>query len=331
MELDKALLLQMYRKMTEIRAFEEKAVELFMAGQLPGFLHSCLGQEASAVGVCLALQPDDYVLTTHRGHGHLIAKGGDVKRMMAELFAKETGYCHGKGGSMHIADFEIGLIGANGIVGAGMPIAVGAALSAQMRHTDQVTVVFFGDGASNQGTFHESMNIASIWNLPVVFVCENNRYAESTCATYHKRVDDVATRAKAYDVPGVVIDGNDVIAVHEAARAAIERARSGQGPSLVECKTYRWLGHYVGDPGVYRPPEEVAEWKAREPVGLFRNVLTGRFGLAMDELEGIDKESQTLIDEAVEFAKNSAAPANETALEDVFGDLTPWGVRKCAS
>lgn len=331
MELDQTLLLQMFRKMTEIRAFEEKAVELFMAGQLPGFLHSCLGQEASAVGVCLALEPNDYVLTTHRGHGHLIAKGGDVKRMMAELFAKETGYCHGKGGSMHIADFEIGLIGANGIVGAGMPLAVGAALSSQMRRSGQVTVVFFGDGASNQGTFHESMNMASIWNLPVVFVCENNNYAESTCATYHKRVDDVATRAKAYDVPGVVVDGNDVAAVHEAARVAIERARSGQGPSLLECKTYRWLGHYVGDPGVYRPPEEVAEWKAREPVGLFKNVLAARFGISVDELERIEQESRALVDAAVEFAKSSPLPPTETALEDVFFDLTPWGVPKCAS
>lgn len=316
--IEKSILLEMYRKMEQIRQFELKAVELFTAGELPGFLHSYLGEEASAVGVCMNLRKNDYITSTHRGHGHVIAKGADLKKMMAELFGKITGYCRGKGGSMHIMDRELGILGANGIVGGGIPIATGAGLSIKIRKTDQVVACFFGDGASNQGSFHESLNLASIWNLPVVYVCENNLYAESTSQKYHQKIKDIAVRAKAYDIFSEIVDGNDVLDVYEKASRAIERARNGEGPTLLEVKTYRWLGHYVGDPGVYRPKEEVEEWKAKEPIGRFKKVLIENKVVGEKELEKISKEVEEEVEEAVRFSRNSEDPDVSVALEDVF-------------
>ncbi|MFQ6111978.1 MAG: thiamine pyrophosphate-dependent dehydrogenase E1 component subunit alpha, partial [Nitrospinota bacterium] len=259
---------KIFETMLRIRMFEEKAVDLFQHGFMPGFLHVCIGQEAIAAGVCAALRPDDHIISTHRGHGHIIAKGGDYRYMMAELYAKRTGYCKGKGGSIHIADMDLGILGANGIVGGGIPIANGAALAFKLKKTGQVLVCFFGDGASNQGSFHEGLNLASTWHLPVVFICENNQYAESTPQKVHQHITDISCRAEAYDIPGVSVDGNDAVAVYEAASEAVERARQpGEHPTLIECKTYRHMGHYIGDPGtLYRSDEEVAEWKKRDPI-----------------------------------------------------------------
>ena len=245
MELNNTKIIEMYKTMKRIREFETNASKLFAEGQIHGFVHLYIGEEAVATGVCSNLREDDYITSTHRGHGHIIAKGGDVKYMMAELYGRQTGYCKGKGGSMHIADATKGIIGANGIVGAGQNIATGAGLSAKLRGTDQVCACFFGDGSTNQGTFHESLNLASIWRLPVVFVCENNLYGISMHQSRHQAIQDIADRAVAYNIPGVVVDGNDVFAVYEAANEAIERARNGQGPSLIECKTYRHHGHFL--------------------------------------------------------------------------------------
>ena len=265
MENKRNFLAGLYASMYKIRRFEQEAVKLFHNKELPGWLHSYIGEEAVAVGVCASLNRDDYITSTHRGHGHCIAKGADLKRMMAELYGKETGYCKGKGGSMHIADFSIGILGANGIVGGGIPIATGTALASQYLEDGRVTVCFFGDGASNQGGFHESLNLASLWKLPVVYVCENNLYAETTPQADHQPIRDIADRAKSYNMPGVIVDGNDVFAVYEKANKAVERARAGRGPTLIECKTYRYRGHWEGDPEVYRTKEEVKEWKKRSP------------------------------------------------------------------
>lgn len=303
--------------MVRIRRFEERAVELFMAQELPGFLHSCLGQEAVAAGACAALREDDYITSTHRGHGHVIAKGLELKRMMAELYGRTTGYCKGKGGSMHIADFSKGILGANGIVGGGIPIAVGAALSAQMRRTGQVSAAFFGDGAANQGSFHEAINMASVWKLPAIFVCENNYYAVSTHETRQRVVPDVSARGAAYGIPGVTVDGNDPVAVYGAMVEAVGRARAGEGPSLVECRTYKWLGHYVGDPGKYRPAEEVAAWKAADPLPRFERELAASGVLSADEAKRVHDEVSAGIEAAVEFARSSPHPKPEDALEDV--------------
>ena len=318
MEISNERLVWMYRKMVEIRVFEEETSQLFRTGELPGFLHAYIGQEAVPVGVCANLRDDDYITSTHRGHGEVIAKGARLDRMAAELFGKETGYCRGKGGSMHIADFSIGILGANGIVGAGLPIANGAGLSAKLRGTDQVTVCFFGDGASNQGAFHEALNLASIWDLPVIFVCVNNQYAQSTPQWQHQRVRDISVRAQAYAIPGVTVDGNDVLAVYEAAREAVARARAGLGPTLLEAKTYRWLGHHTGDPGVYRPAEEVAEWRKRCPIERYRNYLLERGILTPEKIEEIHSEVQRAMAEALEFARRSPSPRPEEALEDIY-------------
>ncbi len=313
-------LLEMYRQLEEIRNFELKSVELYMGGELPGFLHSCLGQEAAAVGVVHNLREDDYIVTTHRGHGHVIAKGTDMQKMMAELFAKEDGCCKGKGGSMHIIDRSKNILGANGIVGQGTTLATGAALASQIRGTDQVSVCFFGDGAQNEGFFHESMNIASIWNLPVVFACENNQYAESTSQTYHMRPKDIAERAKAYGVEAIIADGNDVLDVYEKAKKALEICRAGNGPVLLESKTYRWLGHYVGDPGVYRPDGEPEEWKSdrKEPIGRFRKALINNGYFTEEELNKIRDEAILKVEKSVEFGRNSKPLAPESALEDIY-------------
>lgn len=316
----KDVLKAMYTKMEEIRQFELKSVELYQEGELPGFLHSCLGQEAAAVGVVLALEEDDYIVTTHRGHGHVIAKGTDLKKMMAELYAKQDGICRGKGGSMHIMDRSKGILGANGIVGQSTTLGTGAALAAQLRGTSQVAVSFFGDGAQNEGFFHESMNLASIWKLPVIFACENNMYAESTSQKYHMKPEDIAERAKGYGVEAFIADGNDVIDVYEKAKVAVEKCRNGEGPVLIESKTYRWLGHYVGDPGVYRPEDEVEMWKneAKEPIHRFRETLIKNKVFTADELDKIKADVAARVEEAVEFAKNSQELPPESALEDVY-------------
>jgi pyruvate dehydrogenase E1 component alpha subunit len=316
--LDKALLLEIYRKMVAVRVFEETAADLFLKGQLPGFLHSYIGEEAVAVGVCVHLTPQDMITSTHRGHGHAVAKGARLDMMMAELFAKKTGYCHGKGGSMHIADLDLGILGANGIVGAGVPIATGAALAQKMRGSDRVTVAFFGDGGSNTGAFHEGVNMAAVWNLPVVFVCENNQYAESTPRGVHQKVKDIAQRAMAYDIPGVVADGMDAFDVYQKAGEAIERARTGGGPSLVEAKTYRFMGHYVGDPQTYRTKEEVEQWKRRDPIAMFRTRVVEAGQVTAAELDAIDAELKREMEAAVEFARQSPEPEEEAALQDIF-------------
>lgn len=318
MEVGKEKLLDMYRKMVRIRSFEERVVKEFGAGKIPGFVHLYSGEEASAVGACAALKPDDYITSTHRGHGHLIAKGGKTDRMMAELFGKKTGYNKGKGGSMHIAEMEIGILGANGIVGGGIPIAGGAALSAKMRGTDQVAICFLGDGASNTSRFHEGVNLASCWKLPIVYLIENNQYAESTSICNACMVANIADRSCAYGIPGVTVDGNDVLTVYEAVAEAVARARRGEGPTLVETKTYRYHGHYEGDPCNYQSAEEIAEWKKKDPVVRFRKKLVDMAVLTEAEASKIDREVGQEIDEAVKFAEESPFPAPEEALEDVY-------------
>lgn len=321
MNLSNEKIIDMYKTMLRIRKFETKAMNLFAEGSIPGFVHLYIGEEAVATGVCANLRNDDYITSTHRGHGHIVAKGGDLKYMMAELYGKETGYCKGKGGSMHIADATKGILGANGIVGAGHNIAVGAGLSAQYRGTDQVCVCFFGDGSTNQGTFHESLNLASIWKLPVVFVCENNMYGISMSQEKHQAIQDVADRAVAYNIPGVVVDGNDVFAVYEAANEAVNRARSGQGPTLIECKTYRHRGHFEGDPGKYKPDEEQQEWMAKDPIPRLERFLMQNSILNEDELQKVQSEVDGEIKEAVKFAEDSKEPSLESAVEDIYTDI----------
>jgi pyruvate dehydrogenase E1 component alpha subunit len=308
----------MYRKMLEIRFFEEKVFELYGQNLVPGTIHLYAGEEAVAVGVCSALEKEDYITSTHRGHGHCIAKGADLKRTMAEILGKKTGYCKGKGGSMHIADFKIGMLGATAVVGAGLPIAVGAGLSTKLRGTDQVVACFFGEGASNQGTFHESINMTSIWKLPVIFVCENNLYAMGTRQSRVMAIENVADRATAYGIPGVVVDGNDVLAVYEATQKAVERARKGEGPTLIECKTYRLKGHSRVDSAKYRPKEEVEEWLAKDPIKRFKEKLLQTNAMTESEIQQIEKEVSDDIEEAVKFALESPYPAPEEALEDVY-------------
>jgi TPP-dependent pyruvate/acetoin dehydrogenase alpha subunit len=312
--------LQLYETMQRIRKFELAVVELFARGKIPGFLHTYVGEEAVAAGVCAALRPDDKIISTHRGHGHLIAKGGRLDLMMAELFGKRTGYCKGKGGSMHIAEPELGMLGANAIVGAGIAIINGAALTAQYLGTDQVAVAFFGDGASNTGVFHEALNMASVWNLPSIFVCENNGYAESTPRHQHQKIEDIAARAKAYDMPAATVDGNDVGAVYLAAQEAVARARSGGGPSLIEAKTYRLRGHYEGDPQIYRGREEVEAWEKKEPVERWREALLER-GISLAQIEGIEARIEEELEQAVIFAEESPLPDPAEARSDIFTPL----------
>ena len=311
--------LEILRKMLLVRAFEEKAGELFQQGLIPGFIHLSVGEEASSVGTCSVLRKDDYVASTHRGHGHMIAKGADPKRMFAELFGKAAGYCKGKGGSMHIADFSIGILGANGVVGGGFPIIVGAGLSIQMRQTDQVAVVFFGDGAANRGTFHEAANMAAVRKLPVIFVCENNLYASTTPASYSLAGGTVAGRASAYGIPGLGVNGNDVLAVRKAVAEVVERARAGKGPAIVENKTYRYRGHFEGDPQRYRSQKEIEDFKKREdPILLFERHLTKEKVLSDKLKRDMQEEIARLIDGAVKFAQNAPLPRPEDALDDLF-------------
>ena len=318
MDIPRETLLLMVERMLKVRHFEDRVKDLFAAGEMPGFVHLYLGEEAVAVGACAALNDDDYITSTHRGHGHIIAKGGDVKRMMAELYGKATGYNKGKGGSMHIADPSLGILGANGIVGAGLPIATGAGLSAKLRKSGQVTVCFFGDGASNQGTFHEAINIAAAFDLPVVYVCENNLYAVGTRQSDVRKVEDIADRGVGYDIPGLAVDGNDVVAVYEVCKEAVDRARAGMGPTLIECKTYRWRTHFEGEPDTYRPPEEVEAWIKREPIAPYRRLLIEQGVLTEAEADGIEANVVKELDEAVEFARQSPLPEPETALQGLL-------------
>jgi pyruvate dehydrogenase E1 component alpha subunit len=307
-KLNEQTALAMHRTMCRIRYFEEAASAKYKDGDLPGFIHLSIGQEACAVGVCATLEVSDYITSTHRGHGHCLAKGGDAKRMMAELFAKEAGYSKGRGGSMHIADVAVGMLGANGIVGQSMPLGVGAALTAQVKETGAVAVAFFGEGASGAGVAHEAMNMASLWRLPLVFFCEANRYAELSPYETHVPLANIADRAPAYDMPGVTIDGGDVVAVYETMTEAVARARAGQGPSLVEAKTYRWHGHYEGDPQVYKPEGETEAEKLRDPIPRFEAVLKESFGVTSAALEVAHAEEKTAINAAVLFAEQAPDP-----------------------
>jgi pyruvate dehydrogenase E1 component alpha subunit len=315
---DNSKLLDMYDQMLTIRFFEEKVFELYGQNLVPGTIHLYAGEEAVAVGVCANLRLDDYITSTHRGHGHCIGKGARLDKTMAEILGRKTGYCKGKGGSMHIADFSVGMLGATAVVGAGIPIATGAGLSIKLRGTDQVAVCFFGDGASNQGTFHEGINLAAVWHLPVVFVCENNLYAMGTRQTRVMLVDNIADRAAGYGIPGVVVDGNDVLAVFEAARVAVDRARRGEGPTLLECKTYRLKGHSRFDPAAYRPEDEVNGWLKKDAIARFQARLLEMGIITESEIQTTVERTRNDVEEATKFALDSPFPDPVEALDDVY-------------
>ena len=313
-------LVEALRRMYLIRRFEEKAEECYMRGLIHGTMHLSIGQEASAVGACMSLTDDDKITSTHRGHGHCVAKGADVGRMFAEFFGKETGYCRGRGGSMHIADVEKGNLGANGIVGGGIPIAVGAALAAKRLGTKAVTVCFFGDGANNEGAFHEALNIASVWKLPVVFVCENNKYGMSTSTERSTAVKQIATRAIAYDMPGESVDGNDFSSVAQAVDHAVKRARNGDGPSLIENITYRWRGHSRSDRNRYRTKEEISAWQEKDPIERMRLMLTEHGIVDPDKIATIENEVEQTIEAAITFAMEGPDPLPGDATNYVYTD-----------
>ena len=320
MPLDDATLLDIHRRMVRIRIFETEAGRMMEAGKIPGALHLYVGQEAVAAGIMAQLSNEDWITSTHRGHGHLIAKGGEYGRMFAELYGRATGYCKGKGGSMHISNMELGMLGANGIVGAGPPIAVGAAFSIKYRKADNVAVTFFGDGASNEGSFHEAANMAALYKLPLLLVCENNGYGEYTPQADHQAVIDVADRAAGYGMPGVVVDGMDAIAVYEAGEAAIARARAGEGPTLLECKTYRFFDH-VGIRGMglsYRSDEELEEWQKRDPIHMFEARLIEQEVLSKDAVSKIHEEVRDAVLAGIDFAEKSPEPDPSTLLDDVY-------------
>lgn len=317
----KEQLINFYETIYRMRRFEEEVFEFYKKGMMPGLAHLYMGEEAVATGVCAALNENDYIGSTHRGHGHLVARGADINKMMAEILGKATGYSKGKGGSMHIMALDKGILGANGIVGGEIPIATGAAYSAKYRGTDQVAVSFFGDSGSNEGTFHESLNMASAWNLPVVYVIENNLYGISVDIRDVTNVENLADRAHGYGIPGVVVDGMDIIAVYEAAVEAVARARRGEGPTLIECKTYRWQGHHVGDPAVYRSrrnPNEKAEWQSRCPVDCMRDEMIKEKVLTEKEVEKIENKIEEEIQVAVKFAAESPYPEVSEAFTDIF-------------
>lgn len=321
MGIDKATMLSWYEKMYKIRKFEETTIKWYGAGFVPGFVHLYIGEEAIATGVCAALNKDDYITSTHRGHGHLIAKGGDVKLMMAELFGKKTGYCKGKGGSMHICDLSLGIMGSNGIVGAGLPISVGVGVATKMIGKMQVCACFFGDGASNRGTFHESINMASILKLPVIFVCENNQYGISGCASDTMNIPDIAVRATSYGIPGIKIDGNDIMAVYNATKCAVDFARSGGGPTLIEAKTWRHIGHYVGDPDTYRDPAVCKSWiENNDPIVRFADKMIAEGIASKSEIDNLQNKVLDEISKAVDFAKQSPEPDPEDILTDVYAE-----------
>ncbi len=317
------VVIDIYTRVLRIRRFEEEVGRLFRQGQLPGFVHLYIGEEAVAAGVCAALTDEDTIVSTHRGHGHVIAKGGDFKRMMAELFGKASGYCKGKGGSMHIADFDIGMLGAIGIVGGGMPIAVGAGLSAWYRNSDRVSVCFFGDGAANEGSFHESLNLASTLTLPVIFVCENNQYGEFTPARHAMNISDIADRAAGYGIPGLVADGVDALEIYRVARAAVERARAGGGPTLIEAKTHRRGSHAEGEEAflggqTYRDEAELAAAQAKDPLLLLHTYVSEKEILPADKLEALDGEITASVQKAVAAARESPEPEIDSLYEDLW-------------
>ena len=317
--IDKKTGLWIYNKMHEIRDFEETAYKLFLENKLWGSVHMYTGEEAVASSICAQLTDQDYIASTHRGHGHCIAKGAELDKALAELMGKETGYCKGRSGSMHIADFTKGNLGANAIVGGGIPIATGAGLSIKMQNKPNVAVAFFGDGASNQGTFHESINMASVWKLPVIYVCENNQFGMTVPVEQSTSVKDISVRAAAYNIPGETVDGNDVVAVYDAFARAKERALKGEGPTLLECKTYRWRGHWTGDPEPYRTREDVDWWKEnKDPIKLFAAYLTENKLATEEELEKIAADAADRMAKAEEFALNSPEPDPAHVLDDVF-------------
>lgn len=316
--IDNKRLLKIYDTMLKIRKFEERALSLFERNELRGSVHLYIGQEAIAATVCSQLRDEDYITSTHRGHGHCIAKGGELNRTLAELMGRETGYGKGRGGSMHIADTSKGNLGANAIVGAGIPIAGGAALAAKLRGSDQVAVTFFGDGASNEGITHESLNLAAVWKLPIVFICENNQFGLTTAVSKSTSVKDISVRAAGYDMPGYTVDGNDVFAVDEAFAKALKHAKAGKGPSLIECKTYRWKGHWTGDPEVYRTREEVEAWKAKCPIKRLHDYMIKEKITDETQLKRMEEDAEKRIDEAEAFAKASPLPDPAHVLDDVF-------------
>jgi len=322
--LEKPLLMEMLRRMVRIRRFEEAVIDLVQRGEIVGAAHSYIGEEAVAVGACLALRDDDWMTGNHRSHGHPIAKGGDVRRAMAELLGKRTGYCKGKGGSMHLADFSIGILGESGILGSSIPVAVGAALGSRLQKNDRVSVCFFGDGASNEGAFHESINLAAVWKLPVIFLCENNQYAVTSSYKEMVASANISDRAASYSIPGVLVDGQDVIAMHEAVSHAVLRARSGQGPSLVEGLTYRYFDHSLGlnrivrDP--YRSDDEMAEWKARDPIDIHKGRLLSQGIATQEEIDRIEEAVKAQIAEAISFARESPYPDPSELFEDMFAN-----------
>jgi TPP-dependent pyruvate/acetoin dehydrogenase alpha subunit len=306
--------------MALIRAFETRVAELYRDGEIPGFVHTSLGQEAVAAGTCAALEPRDYLTTTHRGHGHVLAKGADVEKMMAELFGKAAGLCRGKGGSMHVADPAIGILGANAIVGAGIPLAVGAALSSKLLAQQRVAVAFFGEGAVNQGSFHESLNLAAVWDLPVVFICENNTYAEFSDSRTMSRVPSVVERCRGYGIDADRVDGNDVEAVFDLASDAVARCRSGRGPMLVEAETYRWHGHYEGDAQPYKPEDEASQWRERDPLLLAAARLVRAGSETEARVSELHQEMRAVVDAAVEFARAADPPGIDEGYEHVYRD-----------
>ena len=319
MDLSRETLIKLYTTMATIRNFEERGIPETGQRAMSGSVHSSAGQEAVPTGVCAHLSDEDYIGSTHRGHGHCIAKGVDPKRMMAELFGRSTGTNKGKGGSMHIADMSKGMLGTNGVVGASIPLAVGAGLTSKLKDLKRVAVAFFGDGAANQGVLHESMNLASVWKLPVIFCCENNGYAQSTPVEYALSTANVSDRAAGYDMPGITVDGMDVFAVFDAAGQAVERARNGEGPTLLECRTYRFYGHTVFDnPLTYRTKEEEDHWRARDPLKLFRENVLPLGDITLEELDQIDQEAADLMEEAIKLADAGPLPETDKIYEDVY-------------
>lgn len=310
------LLQRMYEQVVMIRRFEETAIAQYRLGNIRGYLHPYIGEEAIAVGVTAALQPDDYVISTHRGHGHAIAKGHEVSRVMAELFGKATGYCKGRGGSMHVADLALGNLGANGIVGGGIPLGTGAGMAIKQKKTDQVVVCFFSDGATNNGVFHESLNLAAIYALPVIYVLENNHYAVSTPVSESCLVKDLSTRAESYGMPGLSLDGNDAVAIFDAMSEPLRRARAGEGPTLIECKTYRHGGHHVNDPGLYMPQDEMQYWKTKDPILVLQEYLH-LAGIDDAAVASIDQRVDQAMEAAVEFALTSPDPSLDEFVQEI--------------
>jgi pyruvate dehydrogenase E1 component alpha subunit len=326
MELDQDRLIEMYRRLLRIRIFEETVVSLQGKGEFPGAAHTSIGQEGEIVGACMALRDDDYMVGNHRSHGHPIGKGAELRGLMAEVLGRKTGVDRGKGGSMHLADFKIGSLGETSIVGSGIPVAVGAALGSKMMGNDRVCLCFFGDGAANEGAFHEGLNLAAVWKLPVIFLCENNLYAATTPAALTLAVKDVATRAQAYDMPGIIVDGQDAVGVFTAVSEAVKRARAGLGPSLIEAKTYRYLEHAVGlavGRGAYRSEEEIAQWKKRDPIAIHRSTLINNRVAGEQEVIEVEAQVRVEVDAAVDYAQQSEFPDAAEAFDHLYTNPIP--------